>query len=204
MSVDKLVDSTQLDADLTSVANAIRTKGGTSASLAFPADFISAINAISGGGGTGYGVKGAATPLGLIYALEHNEYHTGTVTVSSYFPTNAESEFCDTGYGETYSLWIWIMDVLATPYVNNTQNLFECLGYFTKPAESGADFGSTGGYAFIRYRGGTTDTMFGNRMTSYRMNNGKLYIKPAYAQTNYTYFAKGHTYRWIAFPQNTT
>ena len=53
MSVDKLVDSTQLDSDLTSVANAIRTKGGTSAQLAFPADFISAINAISGGGGTG-------------------------------------------------------------------------------------------------------------------------------------------------------
>lgn len=49
MSVDKLVDSTQLDADLTSVANAIRTKGGTSASLAFPADFVSAIAAIPSG-----------------------------------------------------------------------------------------------------------------------------------------------------------
>ena len=53
MSVDKLVDSTQLDADLTSVANAIRTKGGTSASLAFPADFVSAIAAIPSGGGGG-------------------------------------------------------------------------------------------------------------------------------------------------------
>ena len=52
MSVDKLVDSTQLDADLTSVANAIRTKGGTSASLAFPADFVSAIAAIPSGGGS--------------------------------------------------------------------------------------------------------------------------------------------------------
>lgn len=52
MSLDKLVDSTQLDADLTTVANAIRTKGGTSASLAFPADFVSAIAAISGGGGS--------------------------------------------------------------------------------------------------------------------------------------------------------
>lgn len=50
MAVDKLVDSTQLDADLTSVANAIRTKGGTSGSLAFPAGFVSAIAAISGGG----------------------------------------------------------------------------------------------------------------------------------------------------------
>lgn len=51
MAVDKLVDSTQLDADLTSVANAIRTKGGTSAQLAFPADFVSAIAAIPSGGG---------------------------------------------------------------------------------------------------------------------------------------------------------
>ena len=51
MSVDKLVDSTQLDSDLTSVANAIRTKGGTSAQLAFPADFVSAITAIPSGGG---------------------------------------------------------------------------------------------------------------------------------------------------------
>lgn len=51
MAVDKLVDSTQLDADLTSVANAIRTKGGTSADLAFPAGFVSAVEAIPSGGG---------------------------------------------------------------------------------------------------------------------------------------------------------
>lgn len=38
-------------ADLTSIANAIRTKGGTSAQLAFPADFVSAIGAIPAGGG---------------------------------------------------------------------------------------------------------------------------------------------------------
>ena len=51
MALDKLVDSSQLDSDLTSVANAIRTKGGTSAQLAFPAGFVSAIGDISGGGG---------------------------------------------------------------------------------------------------------------------------------------------------------
>lgn len=51
MAVDKLVDSTQLDADLTSVANAIRAKTGGSASLAFPTDFVSEIGSISGGGG---------------------------------------------------------------------------------------------------------------------------------------------------------
>lgn len=51
MAVDKLVDSTQLDTDLTAVADAIRTKGGTSAALAFPTGFVNAINDISGGGG---------------------------------------------------------------------------------------------------------------------------------------------------------
>lgn len=51
MAYDKAIDSAQLDADLTSVANAIRTKGGTSASLAFPAGFVSAIDAIPSGGG---------------------------------------------------------------------------------------------------------------------------------------------------------
>lgn len=53
MAVDKLVDSTQLDTDLTAVANAIRTKGGTSASLAFPNGFVDAIDAIETGGGGG-------------------------------------------------------------------------------------------------------------------------------------------------------
>jgi hypothetical protein len=69
MSVNKLVDSTQLDADLTSVANAIRTKGGTSASLAFPAEFVSAIQAIpSGGGGewTSEGIAKGTEPSGAI------------------------------------------------------------------------------------------------------------------------------------------
>lgn len=55
MSVDKLVDSTQLDSDLTSVANAIRAKSGGSSSLAFPSGFVSEIQAIpSGGGGASY------------------------------------------------------------------------------------------------------------------------------------------------------
>lgn len=53
MSLDKLVDSSQLDSDLTSVANAIRAKSGGSGQLAFPASFVSAIQAIPSGGGGG-------------------------------------------------------------------------------------------------------------------------------------------------------
>lgn len=43
------MDYLTTDTELTSIADAIRTKGGTSASLVYPAGFISAINAISGG-----------------------------------------------------------------------------------------------------------------------------------------------------------
>lgn len=48
MALDKAVDSAQLNADLTAVADAIRTKGGTSAQLAFPDGFVSAVQAIEG------------------------------------------------------------------------------------------------------------------------------------------------------------
>ena len=52
MAVDKLVDSSQLDLDLTSVANAIRAKSGGSSVLLFPAGFVSEIQNIPSGGGS--------------------------------------------------------------------------------------------------------------------------------------------------------
>ena len=51
MAFDKIIDSAALDADLTSVADAIRARGGTSGALAFPDGFVSAVEAISAGGG---------------------------------------------------------------------------------------------------------------------------------------------------------
>lgn len=51
MSVDKLVDSTQLDSDLASVANAIRAKSGGNSQLEFPNGFVSEIGNIPSGGG---------------------------------------------------------------------------------------------------------------------------------------------------------
>ena len=55
MAYDKVIDSAKLDDDLTTVADAIRSKGGTSEALAFPAGFVSAIEAIEAGGGGGGG-----------------------------------------------------------------------------------------------------------------------------------------------------
>lgn len=53
MVINKIVNATQLDADLTDIADAIRAKGGTSAQLAFPAGFVDAVEAIETGGGGG-------------------------------------------------------------------------------------------------------------------------------------------------------
>ena len=51
MAIDKAIDSAILDENLTAVADAIRTKGGTNAALVFPGGFIDAIHAISVGTG---------------------------------------------------------------------------------------------------------------------------------------------------------
>ena len=70
MAVDKLVDSTQLNSDLTSVANAIRAKSGGSSQLAFPAGFVSEIGNIPSGGG-GYTMDDIADRA---YANYENNY----------------------------------------------------------------------------------------------------------------------------------
>lgn len=50
MAYDKVVDSVKLDAHLTTVADAIRRKGGTSDPLSFPNGFVDAVEAIQTGG----------------------------------------------------------------------------------------------------------------------------------------------------------
>lgn len=54
MAFDKIIDSAQLESDLTSVAAAIRAKGATAAPLNFPAGFVSAVNNIFTSSAFGY------------------------------------------------------------------------------------------------------------------------------------------------------
>ena len=51
MAYDKVVDSAELEAGLTKLANAIREKGGTTDLLAFPDEMETAVKAITGGSG---------------------------------------------------------------------------------------------------------------------------------------------------------
>ena len=53
MALDKVVDSAALDAEMTSVANAVRAKTGNTDMLAWPDGFLTAIAEITGGGGAG-------------------------------------------------------------------------------------------------------------------------------------------------------
>ena len=106
MAVDKLVDSTQLDTDLTAVADAIRTKGGTSASLAFPTGFVDAFDAIETGGGGGINILDVNEPSGAFvsdYAGENGSIKSyalaGRVAVTSVHLTAANSL---TGYAVSY------------------------------------------------------------------------------------------------------
>lgn len=46
MATEKAIDSTQLEANLKKIADAIRAKGGTKESLTFPEGFKTAINSL--------------------------------------------------------------------------------------------------------------------------------------------------------------
>lgn len=81
MAVDKLVDSTQLDANLISIANAIRTKGGTSAQLAFPSEFVSAVNAIPTGSGSFIKHTGSFIPASDLTHYEVTELGAPAIIV---------------------------------------------------------------------------------------------------------------------------
>ena len=51
MAVDKAIDSTEFDSKLTTVVDAIRTAGGTTATMSFPTGMVDAISSLSSGGG---------------------------------------------------------------------------------------------------------------------------------------------------------
>lgn len=99
MAVDKLVDSTQLDTDLTAVANAIRTKGGTSAQMAFPAGFVSAVQAIPTGGGGGVVISNTTFKIKNSRAsgsmncirISYNAYSSGTSGLGCYSDGNTSN-----------------------------------------------------------------------------------------------------------------
>jgi len=70
------------DTELTSVANAIRSKGGTSAALTFPSGFNDAIAAISSGGYENVVTLGSDTTLKLTPIQTYNIAASSSMQVS--------------------------------------------------------------------------------------------------------------------------
>lgn len=106
MAVNKLVDSGQLDSDLSDVADAIRTKGGTSSQLSFPDGFISAIEDIPSGSTGAKFVKGTfTTPTsGNSYTLDFGETFSGNyiVIIEATDDTKTAIMNTDVSYKRTY------------------------------------------------------------------------------------------------------
>ena len=73
MAFDKLVDGTQLDSDLTSIANAIRTKSGGNGQLSFPNGFVNEIGNISTSGYSVADILNRVAPAGAI-TMSRNPY----------------------------------------------------------------------------------------------------------------------------------
>lgn len=94
-------------ADLTSVANAIRTKGGTSAQLAFPQGFVQAIGDIETGGGGSIPLPAGCTLLDYVDAPGSCLVDTG-----KYFTYPAS--------GFTISIKFGILDAQSTQIVCGT------------------------------------------------------------------------------------
>ena len=133
------VDSTQLDGDLTSVADAIRAKSGGSSQLAFPAGFVSEIQAISSGGkevkllasGTYTKTDNASSP----YAVRIPVSFTGTPTQVYVYAPNPIS-----GKKQTIQ---WIRQfVLEQEAAANFARALEAAVYYTASGGTGAQHGA--------------------------------------------------------------
>ena len=77
--------------DLVSVANAIRTKGGTSETLVFPDGFVSAVQAIqAGGGGDSVTDDGDGNiTINALYSFTYTDDGNGNLTGSTVSGTSA-------------------------------------------------------------------------------------------------------------------
>lgn len=126
MALDKLVDSTQLDNNLTSVANAIRAKSGGTGQLAFPAGFVSEIGNISGGGITPTGTKEITISKNGTITEDVTNYASAAITVN--VPSQA-AEFTGDDYLARYKS--------TDDFVSQTQKTWTGFGF-------GANFAARG------------------------------------------------------------
>lgn len=170
MAVDMLVDSTALDAALTATANAIRTKGGTSAQIAFDDEtgFASAVTAIPTGGGLPTGLNaiayGTFTPASAntTFVVTHNLGVNPKGCVIWITPNGRTG----VDYDDTTPLTVGNMGIMSAffqnPAINNTKYITSEIGTLgEKSSIYGVciRFGASGGVtaASVAVSGGITE-----------------------------------------------
>lgn len=167
-----MADYKVTDSELTSVASAIRTKGGTSASLSFPDGFVTAIGNISGGGGSTLITK-SITADGTYNASSDSADGYSSVTVdvvlSGTFTVPASGTTYTLSFGRTISKYIFLIEATddtktaivssgyngAKPYafigvypkrqINNTDNSIDTLTLRLNPSTSAQSTGTMSG-----------------------------------------------------------
>ena len=190
------------DTELTSIADAIRTKGGTSADLSFPTGFVSAIEAISGGG---------------------LEYEEGTWTPTEDIKSNATASLPELSFTDTHTSPPAIAIILDTTdsalnteyaityltYIDTGSLLGNLLYHYSSsswnPVKEMVVFGFWRGN--FLYNASTTialklgwdvtqpDPPTHNAYPSYWVTKDRF--RPATQSSTYKYIA-GRTYKWIA------
>lgn len=161
--------------DLTAVANAIRTKGGTSAGLTFPDGFVSAVQNIPSGGSSVPVVVGTFTggsaEAGSAKAITVPYTGNGYPIAGVFFPTSGAWE-TDSGIPELLSLnavisWAFVkMDTSATPdYSSNTDdNKAESFFFYKSSATTASSTGAGRSHQNRMYNSGATAGAYNDSM----------------------------------------
>lgn len=118
----QFVDETYLNNGLTSIANSIRTKGGTAGTMAFPAGFVSAVNAIPSGGTIDPNVPVLLSALdkGFIYYIFNNT-NTDVVSAGTKTWSNLSQMF-----QTAYLIWLGVASTKTDDFINNGVTPYLC------------------------------------------------------------------------------
>ena len=164
--------------NLTSIANAIRTKGETSASLEFPDDFVSAIENIGGGGGGITPVTGTITP-----SAQGQQTISFGKTINSYFVL---IELTDESKASLISEGI------------NANRAYAFWSIYPKPSiHSQAPSNSVVTYA--RFNASTDEASIANASATMSTTDIQINAYPVTASSAATLIV-GYTYNWTVIP----
>ena len=132
MAYDKVVDSAQLDAGMTEVAQAIRAKGGTTAQLAWPDGFKAAVESIETG----------ITPTGSVEISENGTYDVTEKAMAVVNVLNNHLRFVYNNPSQVSGLGNYVTIVAADETLKQVRSLDSLIVTYT--AQGAAECTKTG------------------------------------------------------------